>query len=61
MHNNHRKFFLLRRLKKLSTFRARCVIHGDFFLSQIYGADLQASEKAEEETIPVKTEQDGRR
>lgn len=60
---NHRKFFLLlRRLKKTFNMHgARCVIHGDFFLSQIYGADLQASEKAEEETIPVKTEQDGRR
>lgn len=51
------------RLKKLSIFSTLVYsIRRDFSLKcTIIRSDLEAREKGEEETIPVKTEQDGRR
>lgn len=51
------------RLKKLSIFSTLVYsIRRDFSLKYtIIRSDLEAREKGEEETIPVKTEQDGRR
>lgn len=56
-------FSSLMRLKKLSIFSTLVYsIRRDFSLKYtIIRSDLEAREKGEEETIPVKTEQDGRR